>query len=1139
MSGTVTDPSGAVVPGSIITVTNLDTGQVRTAVTGQDGLYTVTDLVIGHYKVAGGAKGFKSYEKTGLVVNVGDRLRVDMQLIVGGEQLTVKVEADQIRIQTETGEVSNLINAADVQKLETNGRSIYTLVNLTPGASSLQADYQAPTPVGGDGSVSFNGQRMSHNLYLLDGGEDLDRGGAGTFSVMPSLEAIGEFRVLSSNYSAEYGLSSAATMTSVIKSGSKSYHGSAWEFVRNDAMDAKNYFVPKTELRSNIFGFNFSGPASLHPKGSPKTFFFYNQEWRRLIQGGSLNQTVPPSGEYSGSFTTLVPGASAPHVPCANQLSAAQQARFTAAGITTFSTPGSDGACSVNTSQTTAPVFVAFPNNQIPSVLLDTNAQLLLNTAKIFPGATDLSTSQFKGGNNAPTDLTEEIVRVDHRFGDKFSIFGHWISEQISQDYGTTMWSGDNVPTIQNTFGNPSYSGVVHSTYTISPNILNEMAFNYNGNRIHMTPKAGYGASLSAPSDFQFNRIFTGPNADNRNPSIQLSGKTGADYTANYLPWSNKADDYQVRDDLSWVKGAHQLKFGASWALYKKVQNAFASTEGSFQFNGFYTGNDMADFVLGYSNNYSEDAVEDSGHWNNVSWALYAQDDWHANKRLTLNLGLRWDGVPHTYEVNHRASNFYPSRYNTANTATFDSNGYICSGASDSGCTAVSPGLGTSPNAILAGYQFYLNGVGIDGQNGVPKGLVNNHWATFGPRIGFAYDLTGAGKTVFRGGIGMMYERIQGNDMYDGATNVPFDVTATFSNVLLANPKTSVATNITQAVPIVVPSITGLDIDNYKLPVSYQYSVGVQQQLASNTLLSVSYVGNQTRHQNDYRETNLPPAASLAGLVNSGGSGYNTMLPYLGFRSIKQAENEANGHYNSMQVDFHTVIHKALQAQIGYTFSRAIDPTTGGGNGFDLDPVSNPYEGWRYDSGSSIFDRTSVFFTNYIYELPFFRTSESHMLRTLMGGWELAGIVTAESGAPLNIVLGGSASSNGVQNGTNRPNLVGKISYPKQKNATGVQWFDTTAFSDPTVGDWGNLGHDALRGPGRDNWNLALHKIFAFTEHSNFEFRAESFNVWNHTQLKADVNNGGIGNSVHGNNFGIITSAWDPRTFQMAAKISF
>jgi hypothetical protein len=156
-----------------------------------------------------------------------------------------------------------------------------------------------------------------------------------------------------------------------------------------------------------------------------------------------------------------------------------------------------------------------------------------------------------------------------------------------------------------------------------------------------------------------------------------------------------------------------------------------------------------------------------------------------------------------------------------------------------------------------------------------------------------------------------------------------------------------------------------------------------------------------------------------------------------------------------------------------------------------------------------------------------------------MGGWELAGIVTAESGAPLNIVLGGSASSNGVQNGTNRPNLVGKISYPKQKNATGVQWFDTTAFSDPTVGDWGNLGHDALRGPGRDNWNLALHKIFAFTEHSNFEFRAESFNVWNHTQLKADVNNSGIGNSVHGNNFGIITSAWDPRTFQMAAKISF
>jgi hypothetical protein len=382
--------------------------------------------------------------------------------------------------------------------------------------------------------------------------------------------------------------------------------------------------------------------------------------------------------------------------------------------------------------------------------------------------------------------------------------------------------------------------------------------------------------------------------------------------------------------------------------------------------------------------------------------------------------------------------------------------------------------------------------------------------------------------------------------MYNDATNVPFDATANFSNVLLANPHTSVATGSTLAVPIVVPSLTGLDNSNYKMPTSYQYSAGIQQQFSGNTLLSVSYVGNQNRHQSDFREINLPPASSLASLINSGGTGYNQLVPYLGFRSIKQAENEANGHYNSMQLDFHTSVRNDLQLQFGYTLSRAIDPTTGGGNGFDLDPVANPYAGWKYDVGPSIFDRTHIVFVNYIYSVPLFRHSSNAVLKSVAGGWELAGITTMESGAPLNITLGGSQSANGVQNGTNRPSLSGTVSYPKQITTSGLQWFSPSAFTGPAVGSWGTLGHDALRGPGRDSWNLALHKIFTFTEHSNFEFRAEAFNVWNHTQWKADVQNGGIGSNCGwssgactGGNFGTITSAWDPRVIQLAGKLSF
>jgi hypothetical protein len=1166
--GTVTDPSGAVVANATVKLTSLDTGLSTTVVSAGDGQFVVPDLAIGHYSITSTAAGFKSSLKTGITLSVGDRVRIDFQLQVGTAQQTVTVEADELHLQTDTGEVSDVISSRQVEQLETNGRSIYTLITLTPGASGLQGDDQAPTSVSGNANVSFNGARMAHNIYLMDGGEDDDRGGSGTFSVVPSLEAIAEFQILTSNYSPEYGLSSAATMSTVIKSGTKSFHGSGWEIDRNDALDAVNYFqTKKPELRSNIFGFNIGGPVSFKA-AEPRTFFFYNQEWRRVIQGGSLNQLVPLPSEYGGNFAG---SGETPAVPCAstptftNGLSPAEVTAFQNAGITTFSTLNDSGSCSYNET-----FLAATGSNAIPTALLDPNAQALLTTGKIFPANTTgstASTAYFKGGANSPTFVTEEIARVDHKFGDKFSVFGHWVSEQVSQDYGTTMWSGDNVPTIGNTFGNPSYSAVIHTTYTINPNVLNEAAFNYDGNRIHILPKANFGASLTLPSGFTANRIFSGPNT--LIPTIDLAN-TGTQYTANWTPWNNDANDYQIRDDVSLVKGAHQFKFGASWALYTKAQSYFAAPQGDFTFNGNFTSYDFADMLLGFAsanggNGYQEAAVHASGQWDNKSYAIYAADNWHASSRLTLNLGLRWDGVPHTYEANHGSSDFYPYFYFPGNAATFDTAGNICSGSSDPGCSAASPGLGGSTNPILAGYQFYLNGVGIDGEGDIPKGLVKTPWNAFGPRVGYSYDLTGHGKTVVRGGFGIMYERIQGNDMYDGATNVPFDDNANFNNVSLSNPHVSVSTGNTLTVPIVASSITGIDSLNYKLPDSYQYSSGVQQQLAANTILSVSYVGTQSRHQNDYRENNLPAPGYLQAL----GSGtettpYNELVPYAGFVSIKQAENVANGEYNSLQVDLHTVIHRDLQAQFGYTLAKAWDPSTGGGNGFDLDTTDNPYEGWKYDWGPSIFDRRQVAFLNYIYDVPIFRNSSNAFAKSVLGGWEIAGISTFESGAPLNFTLGGNdanIASNGVQNATNYPNLVTKISYPKTRGTNAVQWFNNgngngttqnSVFVAPAPGSWGTIGHNSITGPGRDEWNIALHKVFKFSEHSAFEFRAESFNTFNHPQWEADGANGGYGNSCgyskipnttyytcSAGNAGAITQAYDPRVFQLYAKISF
>src|SRR6266853_1190551 len=295
--GTITDPSGAAVANAIITITHVETGQAYHLTSNGDGQYVAPDLPIGHYNIKVEATGFKTAEQKGVVLQVGDRTRLDFQLPVGGASETITVEANEVRVQTDSGEVSNVITDQQLSQIAVNGRSIYQLAALTPGASS-QINGYVNTPVGGDAQVEFNGLRQNHNIYLLDGGEDDDRGGAGGMSIAPSTDAIAEFRALTSNYSADYGLSSAATMTMVLKSGTSSLHASAWEFNRNDAFDARNFFNPATnlsgttnqvaKLRLNVFGFNVGGPVTfgkLYNPDKKKTFFFYNMEWRRLIQG--------------------------------------------------------------------------------------------------------------------------------------------------------------------------------------------------------------------------------------------------------------------------------------------------------------------------------------------------------------------------------------------------------------------------------------------------------------------------------------------------------------------------------------------------------------------------------------------------------------------------------------------------------------------------------------------------------------------------------------------------------------------------------------------------------------------------------------------------------------------------------------
>jgi len=353
------------------------------------------------------------------------------------------------------------------------------------------------------------------------------------------------------------------------------------------------------------------------------------------------------------------------------------------------------------------------------------------------------------------------------------------------------------------------------------------------------------------------------------------------------------------------------------------------------------------------------------------------------------------------------------------------------------------------------------------------------------------------------------------------------------------NPSTAVGgTGGAITLPINPASITGLAVNNYQLPVSYQYSVGVQRQFGAKSVLSVAYVGNQGRHQSDQRNTNLPSESYLPNLI--GGAKYQTApgLPYSGFNNILLYENEANTHYNGLQVDFNSQIGRDLNLRALYTLSRAWDPNTSGAGGSDLQNVSDPYAGWKHDVGPSGFDRTHILGINFIYDIPLLRHNDNKLVKGVLGGWQISGIITVESGLPINITTGGSQGGNGV-GGSNRPDSTGSVSYIHGSSSDPTSgnpiWYNTSAFTLPALGAWGTLGHNALRGPGRDNWNMSLFKSFTFNEArgSRLELRLETFNTWNHTQFN------GIDNTLADSRFGQVTSAFDPRILQLGGKIYF
>jgi hypothetical protein len=695
---------------------------------------------------------------------------------------------------------------------------------------------------------------------------------------------------------------------------------------------------------------------------------------------------------------------------------------------------------------------------------------------------------------------------------------GHHLHDSMNKSFYPPLWGDSTYPTVGTAMTNPSYTAAIKLTQTYSPTLLNETAFLYSGNKITLTPQAGFGGTYKLPSAWTASSFF--PVSDNVGtdmPEIDLQGSPlNTNWSEAYYPWKNGYEGFEYRDDLSWTKGRHQLKFGFSLLHDYKNQQLQANTQGTAQFNvSAFSHDSYINFLLGDVSNFTQLQYLADKHWVNNNYGFYANDNYHVSSRLTLNLGLRYDGMPHAFERYNQFANFVAAdySYSLGNPVT---------------------AAGTLDPASLStfnGQQFYLNGIKEADVNGFPRGVVQNDYNTWQPRVGFAYNIGGSGKTVIRGGYGVFFERVQGNDVYNAALNPPFAYQPSATNVYFSNPHTSALTGATttQSFPSVLTNINY----HYPSPGTEDYSLGIQRELAPSVVAVVQYVGSDGWDQDDDRAVNTLPLSDIThrqGVAN-GSLNANLYRIYPGFSGITQEENETNFNYNSLQAGIRFENKHGLTTQLAYTWSHNISIVSN-----DLNGLSDPFNP-GYDKGSDTsFDRRHIFNASYVYALPFGKNG-SMLERDTIGGWTISGITVAEAGVPLYVTYTGPDVL-GLGGGTNnRPNLVSKVSYPKTVSA----WFSKSSYADPlapwaggTNQGFGNAGKDSAVGPGIFNWNLSLFKAIPLNEHgTRVELRFESFNTFNHTIFQ------NIDTGSHDGNFGAVTGDYGPRTLELGGKFVF
>jgi hypothetical protein len=1039
--GTVTDSTGAVVANAKVTIVNEGTGLTRVVTADSNGDYTAPALPTGHYTITSEMSGFKTVALSNIEVGVDQRVRINIKHEIGAMTESVSVTAEAPLLQTSSSELGTTVGHQQIEALPLNGRNFVNLTRTVPGVlrgiPGANIDGAGSLAWRASASFSANGQRPRDNNYMLDG-VDNNETWLQTVVIFPSVDALDEFKLQTSTYSAEFGRSLGGVVNLQIKSGTNAMRGSGFEFHRNDAFDANNFFNnragrPKPDFKQNQFGGTLGGALY-----RDKTFFFTDYQGHRESQGQTFLSTVPTLAMRAGNFSEI------------------------------------------NRSIYDPTTGDPFPGNIIPDGRIDSVARNILT--QLYPEPNTTGTRQADGQtiNNYLINPIKERednqfdVKIDHILSSANRFFTRYSFQKTHRLQPATLPHGDAGVTFGAGDGNiQAQSLAFNDTHMMSPTWLNEFRFGWSSVEFLMTP-IDYGTN---PAD------AVGLPGINLNPATsamtQLAFQNIRNLGANgNQPLITNQNDFQIFDNVTWLKGKHTLKMGGSLTLRsREILNA-DTIVGNFSFNNNMTSNcagrpagcavngstgfDVASFMLGFVNVKSRNLFDANTYTEKrPEYALYVQDDFRATSRLTLNVGLRWDVYPPWVEIDDRQSNFDET------TGRF---------------------IVASDDAVIAGVN-------------VGRYLQTYSKRDLGPRFGFAYDLDGSGKTLIRGGFGVFWNYTPGGTSSSKAQNPPFLQSTTIN----ANPTAYGVNNLLRDG---LPPPPGVDPNrppagstrsifdiNFRDAYARQWNFNVQRGIATNYMVEVAYVGSQGRQMILKGDPNQ--ARPVTGVTDSNiNRPYAQLAPAL--RTIGQVQSRGTLDYHALLLKFQRRFANNFSFLNSYTYGKAIDLNSDNDGNVTLTNVYDP----QYNRGPADYDITHTLSSSWIYELPFARGK-------VYGGWQLGGILLLRGGLPLTVT-----STQGVQStGTgNRPN---RICDGRLDNPTIERWFDTSCFvqvADPT-GTYGDSGRGVIRGPGSFNIDASLIKNTKIGR-LDTEVRIEAFNILNHPQFGNP--NTTVGNAQYG-----------------------